>query len=213
MSFTQYPWIIGITGASGAIYACRLLDVLSAAGIATEVVLSDAALRVLSDELDITTSRARLDARHLVPSFEGTERAPMRFHNVRDIGAAPASGSVRFSGMVIVPCSMGTLAAVAHGMSQNLIQRAADVTLKEGRPLILAPRETPLSIIHLENMLAVARAGARVVPLMPGFYHRPTDIHSVVDMMVQKLTDSMGLPCELVPRWDHLRKAQKEGDE
>lgn len=207
---SRQRWILAMTGASGACYGVRLLDVLSQSGAQVEVVCSEAALRVLADELDIQASFSRLSSRLLL----GEDRNNIRFHNVRDIGAAPASGSTRFDGMVIAPCSMGTLAAVAHGMSQNLIQRAADVTLKEGRRLVIAPRESPLSAIHLENMLTLSRAGARIVPLMPGFYHRPAGIDELVEMMVQKLCDSMGLTIDLVPRWDVIRdRAKKAGEE
>ena len=122
-------------------------------------------------------------------------------YNVKDIGARIASGSALFSGMVVVPCSMGTLGAISSGLCQNLIHRAADVTLKEGRKLILVPRETPLSAIHLENMLKLSRIGAVILPAMPGFYHQPVAISDLVDMLVMKILDQMGLSSNLVTRW------------
>ncbi len=121
-----------------------------------------------------------------------------------DIGAAPASGSFRADAMVVAPCSMKTLAAVACGLADNLLTRAADVTKKEGRPLLLVPREAPLSAIHLENMLKLARIGVRIIPACPGFYHNPQDIASLVDMLVGKICDSLGVEHDLFTRWTGL---------
>ncbi len=118
-----------------------------------------------------------------------------------DRGAAPASGSARTAGMVVCPCSMGTLSAIAQGSSRSLIERAADVTLKERRPLILVPRETPLSLVHLRNMAAVTEAGAVVMPATPGFYHRPQQVGELVDFIVQRVLDHMEVDAQLVPRW------------
>lgn len=191
-------WVIALTGASGMRYALRLLDVVSRHVSEVHVVVSEAGLRVLKEEEDIKVSFGNLSGSALF----GREATNLSFHNPRDIGARIASGSALFDGMVIVPCSMGTMAAVANGVSQNLIHRAADVTLKEGRTLIIVPRETPLSAIHLENMLRLSRAGARIVPAMPGFYHRPAAIEELVDMMVMKIMDQMGLhDPSLAARW------------
>jgi 4-hydroxy-3-polyprenylbenzoate decarboxylase len=136
----------------------------------------------------------------------GRDADNVYFYNPRDIGAKIASGSALFDGMVIVPCTMGTLGAIAHGICDNLIHRAADVTLKEGRKLVIVPRETPLSAIHLENMLSLTRVGARIVPAMPGFYHQPAQISDLVDMMVMKIFDQMGIRTDLVQRWKEHEK-------
>lgn len=193
------PWVVGITGASGTIYARRLLLALLEIQpqCAIELVVSDAALRVLREEEEISTAVNSTTVERLL----GRSAPNIRLHNNRDIGASIASGSYPVAGMVIAPCSMTTLAAVATGYSQTLIHRAADVTLKEGRRLVIVPRETPLSAIHLENMLTLARNGARIVPAMPGFYHRPREIIDLVDMLVMKILDQMGIRADLVQRW------------
>jgi 4-hydroxy-3-polyprenylbenzoate decarboxylase len=192
-------WVIGVSGASGTVYARRLMQVLleQVPGVELEVVLSEGALRVMQEEENLLLSPAKLTAHTLL----GVESDAVRFHNNRDIGASIASGSYRAKGMVIVPCSMNTLAAVAHGISDNLIRRAADVTLKEGRPLIVVPRETPLSRVHLQNMLELSNAGAKIAPAMPGFYHQPKTVNELVSMMALKITDLMGYHLQLVPRW------------
>lgn len=125
----------------------------------------------------------------------------MTLFDNNDRGARPASGSARSAGMVICPCSMGTVAAIAHGTSRSLVERAADVALKERRPLILVPRETPFSVVHLRNLTAVAEAGATVVPAAPGFYHRPASVEDLVDFIVQRVVDHMKLEIDLVSRW------------
>lgn len=191
------PWIFGITGASGMRYALRLLEVASAIIPEVHVVISEAGLRVLREEENKALSYSNLTMQRLC----GVDRDNVTFYNPRDIGARIASGSMLFDGMVIVPCTTGTLAAVAHGICDNLIHRAADVTLKERRKLVVVPRETPLSSIHLENMLALSRAGAHLVPAMPGFYHQPASINDLVDMMVMKILDQMGIQNTLVKRW------------
>lgn len=190
-------WVIALTGASGMRYALRLLDVASQHLAEVHVVISEAAMRVLREEENIKVSYANVSSEILF----GRKADNVFFYNPRDIGAKVASGSAPFEGMVIAPCSMGTLAAVAHGMSENLVHRAADVTMKEGRRLIIVPRETPLSAIHLENMLKLSRSGVRIVPAMPGFYHRPASIAELVDMMVMKILDQMDLRVDLVERW------------
>lgn len=179
-------------------YALRLIDVASQHLAEVHLVISEAGLRVLREEEGRAVSYSSLSAQALI----GRSAPNIYIYNPRDIGAKIASGSALFDGMVIVPCSMGTLAAVANGISDNLIHRAADVCLKENRTLIMVPRETPLSAIHLENMLRLSRAGARIVPAMPGFYHRPESVEDIVDMMVMKVMDQMGIyTTELASRW------------
>jgi 4-hydroxy-3-polyprenylbenzoate decarboxylase len=207
-------WIIAITGASGTVYARRLLRVLveRVDDIRLEVIISPAGLRVLRDEEGLAVSPSRLTAELLVgiPTEAVTvycDDPPSRvtIHDCRNIGDSLASGSYPTRGMVIVPCSMKTLAAVAHGYAENLIARAADVVLKERRRLILVPRETPLSAIHLQNMLRLARLGVAIVPAMPGFYHRPETIDDLVEMMVMRILDQMGFEIDLAKRWSGSR--------
>ena len=203
-------WIVAITGASGTVYARRLLRVLveRVDDIRLDVIVSPAGLRVLRDEEGLAVSPSRLTAELLlgIPTDavtvycdEPSSRVTM--HDYRNLGASIASGSYPTRGMVIVPCSMKTLAAVAHGYAENLIARAADVTLKERRRLIHVPRETPLSAIHLQNMLRLARLGVAIVPAMPGFYHRPASIDELVEMMVMRILDQMGYEIDLAKRW------------
>jgi 4-hydroxy-3-polyprenylbenzoate decarboxylase len=193
----EQKWIVGVTGASGMPYALRLLEVLASQVKEVHVVFSEAALRVLQEEEDIAVSPSRISSQVLF----GREIPTMFFYNPKDIGAVIASGSALFEGMVIVPCSMGTLGAVAQGYGQNLVHRAADVTIKEGRRLVIVPRETPLSKIHLRNMLSLAEMGVSIVPAMPGFYHKPQGISELVDMMVMKILDQMRIPNALAARW------------
>lgn len=191
-------WVIGITGASGLVYAYRLLEVLlEQTTLQLHVLVSNSAWRVAQDELTLSGESLESSLKQLLEHKSGR----VTLHNNRDIGASIASGSFRTSGMVIVPCSMKTLAAVAHGLSENLLQRAADVILKERRQLIVVPRETPLSAIHLENMLKLSQLGVQVVPAMPGFYHKPQTLSDLVEMMVMRIADQMGLSIDLVPRW------------
>lgn len=178
-------------------YALRVLEVLSEQVAEVHIVFSEAGLRVLREEEGKSLSLSRLSCEALI----GKPRSNVFFYNPRDIGASIASGSMLVDGMVVVPCSMGTLAAIAHGTSQNLLHRAADVTLKERRRLVLVPRETPLSAVHLRNMLTLAELGVSVVPAMPGFYHQPASVQDLVDMMVMKILDQMQISNRLVPRW------------
>jgi 4-hydroxy-3-polyprenylbenzoate decarboxylase len=190
------PVVVAITGASGAPYAVGVLQALVAAERSAQLIVSSHGYRLLDTELGIGSLTA------LRQHLGGT--AFDRFVRVfddNDRGAAPASGSALNAGMVIVPCSMGTVSAIAAGSSRSLIERAADVMLKERRPLLLVPRETPLSAIHLENMLRVTRAGAIVMPAAPGFYHRPAAISDLVNFMVARICDHLGVPHSLVARW------------
>ena len=197
------PVVVAITGASGAPYAIRLLEALVAAKRSVQLIVSSHGFRLLQTETDIESVeelRERVGARgwdDCVRVFSDTDR-----------GAAPASGSALNAGMVVCPCSMGTLSAIAHGSSRSLIERAADVALKERRPLVLVPRETPLSLIHLENMLAVTRAGAVVMPAAPGFYHRPSEVSDLVDFVVARVLDHLGVSHGLAKRWGGAETAE-----
>ena len=187
------PWVLAITGASGAPYAVRLLDLLVTHQVPVHLVVSRHGWRLLETEAGIGSEadlRAATGDWSNVAVFTDDDR-----------GATPASGSAKSAGMVVCPCSMGTVSAIANGSSRSLVERAADVALKERRPLILVPRETPLSLIHLRNLTAVVEAGATVIPAAPGFYHRPTDISQLVDFVVQRIVDHMQLDITLVPRW------------
>jgi 4-hydroxy-3-polyprenylbenzoate decarboxylase len=190
------PIVVALTGASGAPYAVRLLEALVAAERPVQLIVSSHGLRLLQTEMDIASVpalRERVGA-------SGWDRWITAFDD-NDRGAAPASGSALNAGMIVCPCSMGTLSAIAAGSSRSLVERAADVALKERRPLVLVPRETPLSAIHLENMLRVTRAGAVVMPAAPGFYHRPESIVDLVNFMVARMLDHLKVPHRLVARW------------
>jgi flavin prenyltransferase len=191
---TQLPVVLALTGASGAPYGVRLLDVLARARVPVWLIASEHGLRLLRDECGIKSLDGLKEA-------SGGDWSSVTLFPDDDRGALPASGSQRTSGMVICPCSMGTVAAIAMGTSRSLVERAADVTLKEGRKLILVPRETPMSLVHLRNLVAVAEAGATVVPAAPGFYHRPTKVSELVDFMVQRVLDQLGLEIEIARRW------------
>jgi 4-hydroxy-3-polyprenylbenzoate decarboxylase len=193
------PIVVAITGASGAPYAVGVLQCLLAAERPTQLIISSHGYRLLDTEMGIA-SLAALRDRAGAAAFDRF----VRVFDDGDRGAAPASGSALNAGMVVVPCSMGTVSAIAAGSSRSLVERAADVMLKERRPLILVPRETPLSAIHLENMLRVTRAGAIVMPAAPGFYHRPTAIADLVNFMVARISDHLGVPQSLVSRWGEL---------
>ncbi len=183
--------VVAISGASGAVYGVRLLQMLGGLdGVQTHLTVSDAGWLNIQQELEMP--RAEVEALADV------------FYPVRDVGAAIASGSFQCDGMVIAPCSMRTLAAVALGMSDNLITRAADVMLKERRRLILMVRETPLNLAHLRNMTSVTEMGGIVFPPVPGFYHRPQSIAEMVDHSVSRVVDLLGLPQTHVPRWTGL---------
>jgi 4-hydroxy-3-polyprenylbenzoate decarboxylase len=192
--------VLAMTGASGAIYGARLLEVLLRAGRAVHLCISAAAVEVMARELGRTVRLDRFDLGDLLG--EATA-APGRvhYHNFKDFSAGIASGSFLTGGMVICPCSMGTVAAVAHGLSQNLIHRAADVHLKERRKLILVPRETPLGLVQLRNLAACAEAGAIVLPAMPGFYHRPRSLQDAIDFVVGRVCDQLGVEHRLFERW------------
>lgn len=186
-------WAVGITGASGAIYGIRLCEELLNKGHHLHLLVTDAGWRVLNEELG--ERRETIEQRF--SSFPGT----FEYHKIVDIGASIASGSYLVEGLVIIPCSMGTLSGIAHAASGNLLERAADVMLKEGRKLIIVPRETPLHAIHLENMLTLTRMGVRLIPAMPAYYYGPKTIDDIVDFLVGKVLDNMGIEHKLFTRW------------
>ena len=194
MSKPPAPVVVAVTGASGAPYAVRLLEILADYQVPTWLLVSAHGWRLLVEECGVKDEAGLKQA-------TGGDWASIRSFNDADRGAEPASGSVQTRGMVVCPCSMGTLAAIAHGTSRSLIERAADVTLKEGRELVLVPRETPLSLVHLRNMTLAAEAGAIILPAAPGFYQRPKEIGQLVDFIVQRIVDHLGLEIQIIKPW------------
>ncbi|NMO96971.1 UbiX family flavin prenyltransferase [Paenibacillus lemnae] len=193
----ERSWVVGITGASGSIYGVRLIETLLSLGYHVHLVISNAGWRVLKEELgwQVVNREEMLQQRFAAYPDRVT------YHAIGDIGASIASGSYLVEGMIIMPCSMGTLSSVAHGSSDNLMARAADVMLKESRPLVLVPRETPLHAIHLDNMLTLSRLGVKIVPAMPAFYFHPKSIDDMVDFLVGKVLDCLRIEHQLFTRW------------
>lgn len=221
--------VVAITGGSGSIYAIRLLQVLLTVGREVHVTLSPAGAQVLEHELGMKVDLENFDPAQLLPTDTDLDidsklgrmhpggsshsamssvlsdseilQGKLTYHHYQDFSAGIASGSFLTDGMVICPCSMGTLASLANGQSSNLIHRAADVHLKERRKLIVVPRETPLSSIQLENMKRISDAGAVVLPAMPGFYHNPVTIHDLIDFVVGRICDQLQIEQDLFKRW------------
>lgn len=194
--------VVAMTGASGAAYGVRLVEVLLKAGRQIHFVVSPSACKVIERELGRTQDPDRLDPAALLgPAARGLDLRMIHCHQFKDLGAAIASGSFLTGGMAVCPCSMGTLAAIAHGICENLIHRAADVHLKERRKLVLVPRETPLGLVQLRNLTALSEAGAVILPAAPGFYHRPKQVEDLVDFVVARVCDQLGIFNELVKRW------------
>ena len=189
--------IIGISGASGAVYGIRALQVLKKLGVETHLVMTNAALETIRLETDYDKTEV--------------ERLATETHRIDDITSNVASGSYRTDGMLVIPCSMKTLAGIASGYSDNLLLRAADVTLKERRRLVLVVRETPLSLIHLENMVTVTRAGGVVLPAMPAFYNKPKTVDALIDQVVGKALDLLGVDHKLLKRWDGPGGQKQDG--
>lgn len=179
--------VVGITGASGSIYGWRLINVLKQAGCEVHAVVTNHGWQVLEYECGV--------------SSDAVAAIVDRLHAVDNMNASIASGSFKTDAMIIVPCSMRTLGAVANGIADNLLTRAADVTLKENRMLVVVPRETPVNVIHLGNMLKLAQIGVKIMPACPGFYHRPDDITALIDMMVGKICDMLNVEHNLYQRW------------
>lgn len=194
-------WVLGISGASGAVYGVRLLKELCTMGYGVDLIVSEAGKTVISQELGITFPPEIAVTRRMLGDTLKMDTASVEVYGNGDYETPPASGSYRSAGMVVAPCSMGTLAALAHGLANNLIRRAGDVMLKEKRPLILVPRETPLSAIHLQNMLNLARVGAVIVPPMPAFYQGPQSMDDLVGFVVGRILDVMGIEHTLYRRW------------
>jgi 4-hydroxy-3-polyprenylbenzoate decarboxylase len=197
---------LAITGASGSVYAYRALQMIHESGAVETVnlIMSDSAVTVAQVELGVNLKNA--DQKKINQWLGLSDDAKLvRLWRLDNMAAKPSSGSHPQAGMLIIPCSMGTLGAIASGAGTNLIHRAADVTLKEGRKLVLVPRETPYNAIHLENMLRLARAGARILPASPGFYHKPQSVAELVDHLVYRILDQFGIP--------HSKKTQWTGEE
>lgn len=199
---TPAPLVLAVTGASGSAYAVRLLEVLLRAGRGVHLTVSPAAVQVFAQEVG-----RPLDLKHFDPAAflggaaPGLDLSLLRYHSHLDFGAGIASGSFLTAGMVVCPCSLGTVAAIAHGTSGNLIHRAADVHLKERRKLVLVPRETPLGLVQLKNLVAVAEAGAVVLPAMPALYTNPRTVQDMIDFVVGRVCDQLGVPHGLFRRW------------
>jgi 4-hydroxy-3-polyprenylbenzoate decarboxylase len=192
---------LAITGASGAVYAARTLAALLARGLHVEVVVSDYGRRLLRDELGEQANVERMMPFLIDRYGPAVTAGTLKLHSNRDLGATIASGSHGCRGMAIVPCSMKTLAGVAHGLSRNLVERAADVMLKEHRVLVIVPRETPMSLPQLRNMVLCAEAGAVILPAMPAFYQLPKTLDDLADFMAGKILSALGLEHELYPPW------------
>ncbi|MGN7468942.1 UbiX family flavin prenyltransferase [Brevibacillus sp. SAFN-007a] len=194
----RQKWVVGITGASGAIYGVRVVIELLRAGHLVHLMITEAGWQVFRDELDWQADdREGLLREKLQQDFPGE----LHYWGLRDFTCPAASGSYRCDGMIVVPCSMGTLSGIAHGASGNLLERVADVMIKEGRRLVIVPRETPLHAIHLENMLTLSRLGVRILPAMPGYYQKPQTMDDLINFVVGKALDALDVPHSLFRRW------------
>ena len=201
MSIKQQHVILAFTGASGAPYGLRLLECLLNAGYHVDLIFSKAAHMVFAMETDLELPARPAELNQFFTDKYQAAAGQLRVFGREDWMAPMASGSHTAKSMVVCPCTMGTLAAIAHGMSDNLIERAADVMIKERRQLILVPRETPFSAIHLENMQKLAQLGVTLLPANPGFYYRPGTIEDLVDFVVARILDQLQVEHELMPRW------------
>lgn len=196
------PLILGISGASGLIYAVRALKFLLEADYAIELVASKASYMVWQAEQNVRMPPEPEEQELFWREQTGVDHlGKLRCHRWSDVGANIASGSFRTMGMIIIPCSMSTVAKIAAGLSSDLLERAADVQLKEGSPLIVVPRETPFSLIHLRNLTALAETGVRIVPAIPAWYHNPKTIEDLVDFVVARTLDQLGIDCIPINRW------------
>ena len=196
---TELPLVVAITGASGVAYGQRLIEVLLAANVDVHLTISDSAKIVAKHELDLDIDLNDFKITQLLPQYTGDR--DVTYHHYKDFMTPIASGSFKTRGMVICPCSGGTLSGIAAAASRNLIQRAADVHLKERRPLILVPRETPLSLIQINNLKIACEAGATILPASPGFYQSTKTVQDLVDFVVNRIVDHVGVDVDLVKRW------------
>ena len=196
---TELPLAVAITGASGVAYGQRLIEVLLAANVDVHLTISDSAKIVAKHELDLDIDLNDFKITQLLPQYTGDR--DVTYHHYKDFMTPIASGSFKTRGMVICPCSGGTLSGIASAASRNLIQRAADVHLKERRPLILVPRETPLSLIQINNLKIACEAGATILPASPGFYQSTKTVQDLVDFVVNRIVDHVGVDVDLVKRW------------
>ncbi len=194
-------YTVAISGASGATYAHRLLQVLVKGGHSVFLSISGDGLSILNDETGLLLKGSETEIQYALEKHFEAKEGQVVYFDEDNMYAPIASGSIAIDAMVVIPCSMKTLAAIANGFASNLIERAADVTLKERRELIIVPREMPLSAIHLKNMLTLAELGCHIIPAMPAFYHHPKKIQDMVDFVVGRVLDSMGIENELSPRW------------
>jgi 4-hydroxy-3-polyprenylbenzoate decarboxylase len=194
-------YTVAISGASGAPYALRLLQVLIKGGHLVYLSVSGDGLSILNDETGLMLKGSETDIQNALVKHLEAKEGQLNYFDEDNMYAPIASGSVKIDAMVVIPCSMKTLASIAHGFASNLIERSADVTLKEKRKLILVPRETPLSSIHLRNMLTLSEMGCNIIPAMPAFYHHPKRISDMVDFIVGRVLDSLGIENDLSPRW------------
>ena len=202
LSAPKLPLILGVTGASGLIYAVRAVKFLLAAGYSIELVASKSTYMVWQSEQDIRMPVEPVGQEQFWRQQAGVESlGKLTCHPWGDVGANIASGSFRVLGMIVMPCSMSTAAKLAAGISSDLLERAADVQLKEGRRLVIVPRETPFSLIHLQNLTALAQAGARIVPAIPAWYHHPQTIEDLVDFVVARALDQLDIDCIPIERW------------
>lgn len=198
---SNHPVVVAVTGASGVVYGQRLVEVLVESDIDVHLTISNSARIVAKHELGLEIDLEDFSLNQLLPDRELTRG--VEYHHYKDFMTPIASGSFRTRGMVVCPCSGGTLSGIASAASRNLIQRAADVHLKERRPLILVPREAPLSLIQIENMRVTCQAGATILPASPGFYHskRPLTVEDLVDFVVARIVDQLGIDRDLISRW------------
>jgi len=194
-------YTIGITGASGSAYGLRVLEVLVAAGHTVYVSLTRDGMHILNDETGLALKGSETDIQNALVKHLGAREGQVRYFDEDNMYAPIASGSAKVDGMAVIPCSMKALSSLANGFASNLIERAADVTIKERRKLVIVPRETPLSTIHLRNMLSLAEAGCQIIPAMPAFYHRPRNIEDLVDFIAGRVLDALGVENDLSPRW------------
>ncbi|KFF41797.1 MAG: polyprenyl p-hydroxybenzoate/phenylacrylic acid decarboxylase [Candidatus Atelocyanobacterium thalassa isolate SIO64986] len=197
------PLILGISGASGLIYSVRILKFLLEANYTVDIVASKATYLVWQAEEKIKMPlEPDLQVQFWRSQVGVPEAGQLKCHRWTDIGASIASGSFRTLGMIIIPCSMSTIAKLSSGLSSDLLERVADVQLKEGRPLVVVPRETPLSLIHLRNLVTLAEVGVKIVPAIPAWYHKPQTIEDLVDFVIVRVLDQLNIDCPLINRWE-----------